>query len=336
MVRTNRQEGLEYFFTPGMCTLQIKTGCAAVLLAAFLLQGCATYVNGTRQDLTITTIPPGVTATIKDQSCTTPCTLNVPRKSRYVTLQKGDFRAEYILDRKTDYRHAILGNIIFFLYPGLIIDSASGGMHEIDPVNIILENADLIAAGIPSAPEKACEPCVEIIQVQAPAPENKTAWSLGVAGYRRPGAAGTMTHINYEQAFGRRASLSVKVGYIDDRSNYGSYKDASNGIGGEVGMRFYRQDHVLEGWYMGGGLGFWSVKGDWQDDVGTPFVTTGQGNATVADLNVQTGYKWYPKQRRYFIDPSLGAGVFFPGGTPDPFGPRGGYLSAGLAIGMRW
>ena len=87
---------------------------------------------------------------------------------------------------------------------------------------------------------------------------------------------------------------------------------------------------------MGGGIGFWSVKGDWKDDVGTPFVTTGKGEATVADLNFQAGYKYYPLQRRVYVDPSLGIGLLFPGGTPDPFGPGGGYIRTGLAIGMRW
>src|SRR5689334_16121567 len=99
-----------------MFKLLIKIGCAVVLLTAFLLQGCGTYLHGTRQDLDITTIPAGVTVTITNESCTTPCFLNVPRKARYITLEKGAYREEYILDKKINYVTTILGNLIW-LYP---------------------------------------------------------------------------------------------------------------------------------------------------------------------------------------------------------------------------
>ena len=88
---------------------------------------------------------------------------------------------------------------------------------------------------------------------------------------------------------------------------------------------------------MGCGLGYWSIRGSWQDDLGTPFVTSGKGEASVVDLNFfHTGSKWYLPLHQFYIDPSLGVGFLISNGVPDPFSRGGFYINAGLSIGMRW
>ena len=55
--------------------------CAAALSAA---GGCATIIRGTEQDFAIESSPPGAEATLSTgQSCVTPCTLHLPRKTDF-------------------------------------------------------------------------------------------------------------------------------------------------------------------------------------------------------------------------------------------------------------
>jgi hypothetical protein len=100
---------------------------------------------------------------------------------------------------------------------------------------------------------------------------------------------------------------------------------------------YWRSPGSLEGPYLGGGLGFWSLKGHWKDDVGTPFETTGRGTANVVDLNFHVGYKWaFAGSRGFFIDPSLALDFMSTNCDPYLFGPAGASLTAGLAIGKQW
>ena len=84
-------------------------------------------------------------------------------------------------------------------------------------------------------------------------------------------------------------------------------------------------------------MGSWELKGTWKDDVGTPFETTGRGNAHVVDFNFHVGQKWSPAVLQgFFIDPSIALDFMSTKCEPYPFGPAGASLKAGLAIGKRW
>ncbi len=144
-----------------------------------------------------------------------------------------------------------------------------------------------------------------------------------------------MDYAGFERMISPDYSLYAKLGYVGYRSHYKGYEDVSHGVGGEMGFHYYKHHRALEGWYLGGGLGYWSVRGSWRDDLGTPFVTTGKGEAFVADFGFRTGYMWYAGHQVY-IDPSLGAGFLISNGVPDPFAGGGWYFNPGLAIGMRW
>jgi predicted small secreted protein len=110
---------------------------AAVLALSPLLQSCSTILYGSRQDLKINTVPEGAIARIGTQSCVTPCTLTVSRKERHIFITQDRSERSYRLTRSRHHVSFLLGNILWGIFPGMIIDSATGAKISLDDVFII-------------------------------------------------------------------------------------------------------------------------------------------------------------------------------------------------------
>ena len=106
------------------------------------MQGCATIIHGSHQDLPIKTMPPDVIARIDAESCVTPCTLRVSRLAENIHFAiAGDTEQVYPLFKSVNTFEFYFGNIIF-LYIGGAIDLQTGAKYTIEPVNIVLPNAN--------------------------------------------------------------------------------------------------------------------------------------------------------------------------------------------------
>lgn len=115
-----------------------------VFLLAFLMmmQGCATIMHGSHQDLSIKTMPPDVIARVDTDSCVTPCALRVSRLAEKIHfIIEGDTEKTYPLFKRVNTFEVYVGNIIF-LFPGAFIGAAidhqNGAKYTIEPVNIVL------------------------------------------------------------------------------------------------------------------------------------------------------------------------------------------------------
>lgn len=118
----------------------MKYKIISAILFAFFFQGCGTIMHGSQQNLEIGTTPPGALATIGSQQCETPCILEVPRKSRYIQIEKSQTKKTFPLSKH--YSGAASWNLLF--PPGFIIDFISGGIYEIPPIHIRLDfDADI-------------------------------------------------------------------------------------------------------------------------------------------------------------------------------------------------
>ena len=109
----------------------------AILSTMLLLTGCGLVVHGKRQDLKINTDPSGLTAIAAGRSCVTPCALNVPRKSETLKIIKKDgseFTSE--LDKTFNFWSVIVGNVWNMIWPGLIVDTVSGGAFTLEDIDI--------------------------------------------------------------------------------------------------------------------------------------------------------------------------------------------------------
>lgn len=102
--------------------------------------GCATIVNGNKQEIPISTKPPGATVIVDlVPQGKTPIVVNLKRKqSHIVRIEREGYKPyETVLDR--DASDWLWGNII--LCCGLIgigFDSMTGGFYALDPEEIYL------------------------------------------------------------------------------------------------------------------------------------------------------------------------------------------------------
>lgn len=108
------------------------------IIILVMIQGCGTIIHGSSQDVIISTNPPGATARIGSQECIAPCMLNVSRKADKVYLRKGKQEKVYEIEKSFNFGSVILGNIFFYLLPGLVVDVVSGGAYTIKPINVSL------------------------------------------------------------------------------------------------------------------------------------------------------------------------------------------------------
>jgi PEGA domain len=136
--------------------MRILFAAAAVAGLALTLAGCATITRGTTSQVQIQSEPPGALAqTSTGFSCTTPCTITVPRKDEFsVVFSKPGYRDETV-DVKTQIAGAgaagFAGNVILGGIIGMGADAATGATleHVPNPVSVTL-----VPAQRPSAPAK--------------------------------------------------------------------------------------------------------------------------------------------------------------------------------------
>jgi len=125
----------------------------AIAIAGFGLSlgGCATVVNGTHQDLALSTIPEGSTATVTDgEHCTTPCKLKLKRKySVRVDFAQAGYKPAYVLVRSKG-GGATVGNILAGGIVGVLVDSGNGSNNFLSPNPVKVRLAATGAADEPA------------------------------------------------------------------------------------------------------------------------------------------------------------------------------------------
>src|SRR5690349_19633732 len=106
-----------------------------VVVAAFMLGGCATVMRGTTEQIQIVSSPPGATVAASiGNSCTTPCTMEVSRKSEFIlTITKeGIEPATVSVTTRLSGSGAagFAGNVLAGGIVGMAADAATGATLE--------------------------------------------------------------------------------------------------------------------------------------------------------------------------------------------------------------
>ncbi len=102
---------------------------------------CGTIIHGTRQNVAISSNPPGATAQVGAITVTTPATLSLSRDKDYVVNfeKDGCQKSQTVINRSFNGGATILGNILWLL-PGVAVDLVAGGAWTLEPdaVNVSL------------------------------------------------------------------------------------------------------------------------------------------------------------------------------------------------------
>lgn len=120
----------------------MKTHIPILTISVFLLftQACGTIIQGTRQQVGISSNPSNASVTINGKyRGNTPLIIDLKRKdSHIVRIQLDGYQPyEATLTRSTS--SWVWGNIVFGGLIGLVIDASTGGMYRLTPEQIVAE-----------------------------------------------------------------------------------------------------------------------------------------------------------------------------------------------------
>ncbi len=141
-----------------------RTRLLLALLPLTVAAGCATVLQGTRQDVPVETEPPGATASAGDQTITTPGVLKLDRRARTVDVlvdKKGYVSCRVTLTRSDpnpdwpDVRVGVMGGegpgsfvgVDVLPAAALGVDYATGAAYRLDPPRIVLRLRPVSEAG---------------------------------------------------------------------------------------------------------------------------------------------------------------------------------------------
>ena len=105
--------------------------------ALLLASGCATMMNGSRQDITFATTPAGATVMADGaQLCVTPCAANLKRSSDHVVTLNAPGYYPYRLILRHKGSNWVAGNLMFLPLPTELIDLATGSAWYLTPEQV--------------------------------------------------------------------------------------------------------------------------------------------------------------------------------------------------------
>ena len=124
--------------------------CRLACSLAVCTIGCATLINGSTQNVAITSNPPGASATVlpEQKELVTPGQVELPRRQVHTVLfqLEGYQPATIYLDRNYSYWTA--GNLILGGVVGLAVDQSTGANYRLVPEPV---HVDLVPVGASAA-----------------------------------------------------------------------------------------------------------------------------------------------------------------------------------------
>ncbi len=113
----------------------MKVMLSGALLAA--VTSCATIMQGTRQQIAISSTPTGASVRVDTTSFgTTPVTVALRRKDHHIIQITMEGYQPFELTTSRSTSGWVWGNIVFGGLIGLVIDASTGGMYKIKPEEV--------------------------------------------------------------------------------------------------------------------------------------------------------------------------------------------------------
>lgn len=124
---------------------------AGGLMALLTMSGCATIINGTTQEVSVTSEPSGATVTTGSLKVTTPSTLELKRKHTHLlTFSKEKYQTETV-KLEPVLSGAVAGNILAGGLIGWGVDAASGADSRLVPesAHVVLKPGTTLKSEVP-------------------------------------------------------------------------------------------------------------------------------------------------------------------------------------------
>lgn len=114
----------------------IKIAVPSIMIMG-LLSGCSTMFNGKTQDVQFTSKPAGAEVTVGNQTCTTPCKLQLTKDKVYreIVVTKGGYQKEK-MNIVATMEPWVYGNMLNFGIGG-IVDLVMGSYAKYEPEYLV-------------------------------------------------------------------------------------------------------------------------------------------------------------------------------------------------------
>lgn len=124
-------------FTLQLLMFKRYTASLALVATTLVGSGCGTIIQGTSQEVSVSSNPSGAAISINGQQMgTTPASLNLSRKDRHTVRLDLSGYQPYEMALSRGVSGWVWGNIVFGGIPGLAIDAISGGMYKLTPEQV--------------------------------------------------------------------------------------------------------------------------------------------------------------------------------------------------------
>lgn len=151
----------------------------------------------------------------------------------------------------------------------------------------------------------------------------------------RPGIyvnpVGSGATVEYERLLSDKFGVGARLGTLGYSYTDGTYEEDGVGSGVEFIARFYPKGEGFNGFYVGGGVGLWSIAWEWVDPNDVPVADSGTSSAF--NVNVNLGWKIPLGSDKIYLDPAIMIGNFFSSASDDTE-VVGFYTAAQLGVGF--
>lgn len=137
----------------------MRVSLFAIIASSLSLAACATVTRGTTEQITFTSTPPAAMRTSTGLSCpTTPCTLEVNRKSEFIATFSKEGYQSHDVSVQTRLAGAgaagFAGNVLIGGLVGMGVDAATGSTLEHFPNPVEASLVPLALKRKPTAPAR--------------------------------------------------------------------------------------------------------------------------------------------------------------------------------------
>ncbi len=112
--------------------MKLRTALACTLLLS--TAACATIVQGSKQDISVSSTPAGAAVSVDGQAMgTTPAVLNLSRRNAHTLRLDLPGYAPYEMQLERKLSGWVWGNIVFGGIIGVVVDASTGAMYRLSP-----------------------------------------------------------------------------------------------------------------------------------------------------------------------------------------------------------
>jgi hypothetical protein len=157
---------------------------AFIGIASLLLSGCATIINGTHQDLTVTSQPEALCVSINGEPYgATPVVASLPRGKNYVVQVQEDQYHPYQITVVPVASGMIWGNLILGGLIGMAVDSGTGAGYEHSPSRV---HAYFPVPLQQETQRPVCQESIAVLEARRKAAERAMFVKSGYTPYEEP------------------------------------------------------------------------------------------------------------------------------------------------------